>query len=192
VQQPGDAAGDRIQLDADEAHPLLPVTHEIPDAATGFQDGGVDWHAQAGNRLVDGSDDGRRRIEGVEGSALGAVEFGLGQEGFQLFAQGLPAGVLVAAGDGVGKNGQGNRAEAGEAGERLLLLRGGGPLPLLDSLDGADGGNDVACFALFAACDGNGWGESGVFGAGGRSIRRFNAIGGSGRGCLRPWCRWLR
>ena len=43
---------------------------------------------------------------------------------------------------------QGDGPEAGEAGERLLLLGGGGPLFLLDGLEGADGGEDVAGFGL--------------------------------------------
>ena len=52
----------------------------------------------------------------------------------QFLAECLPAGILVAAGDRVGKYREGDRSEAGEAGERLLLLRGGGPLLLLDGL----------------------------------------------------------
>ena len=74
----------------------------------------------------------------------------------QLLAEGLPAGILVAAGDRVGEYREGDRPEAGEAGERLLLFRRGGPLLLLDVLDGADGGEDVAGFGFFAAGDGNG------------------------------------
>ena len=50
----------------------------------------------------------------------------------QLLAQGLPAGILVAAGDRIGEDREGDRPEAGEAGERLLFLRRGGPLLLLD------------------------------------------------------------
>ena len=78
------------------------------------------------------------------------------QQRLQLLAEGLPAGILVAAGDRVGEDRQGDRPEAGEAGERLLLLRGGGPLLLLDGLEGADGGEDVAGLGFFAAGDGNG------------------------------------
>jgi len=51
---------------------------------------------------------------------------------------------------------RGDWPEAGEACQRLLLLGGGVPLLMFDSLDGADGGNDVASFSLFAAGDGNG------------------------------------
>ena len=64
--------------------------------------------------------------------------------------------ILVPAGDKVGKYRERNRREAGEAGERMLLLQGGGPLLLLDVLDGAAGGQDVAGLGLFAAGDGNG------------------------------------
>ena len=45
----------------------------------------------------------------------------------QFVAEGLPAGILVAAGDRVGKDRQGDRPEAAEAGEGLPLLRRGGP-----------------------------------------------------------------
>ena len=154
VEGLGDAAGDGIQLDADEAHPFAALAHEIAGAAAGFQDGGVAGHAQAGDRLVDGGDDGRRRVEGVEGGALGAVVFLGRQQRLQLLAEGLPAGILVAAGDRVGENREGDRPEAGEAGERLLLLGRGGPLLLLDAFQGADGGEDVAGLGFFAAGDG--------------------------------------
>jgi hypothetical protein len=36
----------------------------------------------------------------------------------------------------------------------LFLLSRGGLLLLLDSLDGADGGDDVAGLGFFATCDG--------------------------------------
>ena len=65
----------RVQLDADEAHALGGQAHEIAGAAAGFQDGGVLGHAEAGEGLVHGRDDGRRGVEGVEGGALGAVVF---------------------------------------------------------------------------------------------------------------------
>ena len=102
-----------------------------------------------------GRDDGGRGVEGVEGGALGAVVFLGREQRFQLLAEGLPAGVLVAAGDRVGEDRQGDRPEAGEAGERLLLLRRGGPLLLLDGLQGADGGEDVAGLGFLAAGDGS-------------------------------------
>ena len=69
----------------------------------------------------------------------------------QLLAEGLPAGVLVAAGDRVGKEREGDGPEAAEAGEGLPLVRRGGPLLLLDALEGADGGEDVAGLGLLAA-----------------------------------------
>jgi hypothetical protein len=65
----------------------------------------------------------------------------------------LPAGVLVAARSRVGKNRQGDRPEAGEAGERLLFLGCGVPPLFLNAFDGADGGDNVAGLRLFAAGD---------------------------------------
>ena len=103
VERLGDAAGDGIQLDADEARARLALAHEIAGAAAGLQDGGVAGNAQAGDGLVDGRDDGRRRIEGVEGGALGAVVFLGSEQRLQLLAEGLPAGILVPAGDRIGK-----------------------------------------------------------------------------------------
>jgi hypothetical protein len=74
----------------------------------------------------------------------------------QLLAEGLPAGILVAAGDRIGEDGQGNRPEAGEPGERLFLLARGKPLFLLGFLESADSGEDVAGFGFFATGDGVG------------------------------------
>ena len=54
VQRPGDAAGDAVQLDADEAHARRGMAHEIADAAARFQHGGVAGHAEAGEGLVHG------------------------------------------------------------------------------------------------------------------------------------------
>jgi hypothetical protein len=65
----------------------------------------------------------------------------------------LPAGVLVTAGDRIGENRQGDRPEAGEAGQCLFFFRRRQPLFLLDGLEGADGGDYVAGFGFFAAGD---------------------------------------
>ena len=97
---------------------------------------------------------------------------------FQLLAEGLPAGILVAAGDRIGENRQGDRPEAGEAGERLFLLRRGRPLFLLDGLEGADGGEDVAGFGFFAAGDGTGDGGW-VFRRVSRWVGRVDGFGGA-------------
>ncbi len=134
VERAGDAAGDGIQLDADEARAGLAVAHEIAGAAAWLQDRGVAGHAEAGDGLVDGGDDGGRGVEGVEGRALGAVVFRGREQCLQFLAEGLPAGVLVAAGDRIGEDRQGDRPEAGEAGKYLFFLRSGGPLFLLDGL----------------------------------------------------------
>ena len=76
MERPGDAAGDGIQLDADEAH-VLPAARlmKLPVPQPGSRIGGVVGDAQAGDGLVHGRDDGRRGVEGVEGGALGAVVF---------------------------------------------------------------------------------------------------------------------
>jgi hypothetical protein len=56
--------------------------------------------------------------------------------------------------DRIGEDRQGDWPEAGETGERLLLLRCGQPLFLFDLLDGADGGDYVPGFCFFTAGDG--------------------------------------
>ena len=163
----------RVQFDADEAHALVAQAHEIAGAAAGLQDRGVAGDAQAAHGLVHGRDDGRGGVEGIEGGAFGAVVFLGRQQRLQFFAEGLPAGVLVAAGDRVGEDRQGDRPEAGEAGERLPLLRGGGPLVLLDGLESADGGEDVACLCFFAAGDGERRVRQGMFRKRGGRIGRI-------------------
>src|SRR6266568_1472163 len=57
---------------------------------------------------------------------------------------GLPASILVGAGDGVGKDRQRYRAEAGEADERLSLPVRSRAILLLDQFEHADGRNDVS------------------------------------------------
>jgi hypothetical protein len=69
----------------------------------------------------------------------------------QLLAEHLPAGILVLAAAVMGKDGQGDRPEAGEAGEQLLFVGSGRAMLLLDGFQGADGGEDVAGLGLFAA-----------------------------------------
>ena len=63
VQGTGDAAGDGIQLHADEPHALGGVRHEIARAATGLEHGGVAGHAEAADRPVHGRHDGGRGEE---------------------------------------------------------------------------------------------------------------------------------
>jgi len=67
----------------------------------------------------------------------------------------LPACILVFPGYRVGEYGKGNWSESAEAGKALFLVLGGGTLFLFDGLQAADGGDDVAGFGFFAACD---WG----------------------------------
>jgi len=66
----------------------------------------------------------------------------------------LPAGVLVLAGDGIGKDGECDGAEAREAGKRFLFFGGCRPLFLLDGLQRAYRGEDIACLGLLAAGNG--------------------------------------
>ena len=75
---------------------------------------------------MDGSDDGRRGVEGVEGGTLGAVILLGGKQHLQFFAHFLPAGILVLTRDRVGEYRESNRAETGEAGKRLFFFGGGG------------------------------------------------------------------
>ena len=104
------------------------------------------------------------------------------------------AGILVAAGDRVGEDREGDRPEAGEAGKRLPLLGRGGPLLLLDALEGADGGEDVAGFRFFAAGNDGRCVWRAVFRTGGGRIGRARCFGGRGHDGDQRWdvlgCRW--
>src|SRR5581483_9838672 len=70
MECPGNAARDAVQLDADIVHPFAALAHEASDAAAWLQDGGTLGNAEAGKGLVHGGDNGRRRVERVEGGAL--------------------------------------------------------------------------------------------------------------------------
>jgi hypothetical protein len=102
---------------------------------------------------VDRADDGGRCVKSVESRALSAVVLLRRQQRFQLVADGLPACVLVFAGDGIGKDGKGDWPEASEAGKRLFFLGCCRPLFVLDGLQRADRGNDVAGLAFLSAGD---------------------------------------
>ncbi len=149
----GDAAGDGVEFDADEAAAGRALAHEVADAAAGFQDGGVVGNAQPGDGLVHGRDDGRRGVEGVEGRALGTVVFFRREQRLQLVAKRLPAGVLVSAGDRIGEDRKGDGTETTEASEQLLFVRYRRALFLLDGLQRADRGDDVAGLRFLAAGD---------------------------------------
>jgi hypothetical protein len=96
-------------------------------------------------------DDHGRGVEGGEGGALRAGVV-LGREQCsQLLPQRLPGGVSILAGDRVGEDPQGDRAEAGKAQKDLALVRRGGPLGLLDSLKRTDGRQESAGFRFVAA-----------------------------------------
>ena len=65
----------------------------------------------------------------------------------------MPARILVAAGDRIGKERQCYRTETGEASENLLLFFGGRPLFALDRFERADGRQDVSGLGFFASGD---------------------------------------
>src|SRR5579884_1957458 len=77
IERPGDAAGDAVQLDADELRSRPCLAHEIADAATRLQDGGVGRDSQPANGVMDGGNNGRRGVESVKGSA-GALSYSAG------------------------------------------------------------------------------------------------------------------
>ena len=168
VQHAGDTPGEAVQLHADEAHACRGVGQKVADAAAGLQHGRIGGHPQTRQGRVHRLHDHRRGVEGRKGRPPGTgVVLGC-QEGLELVPQLLPAGVFVLAGDRVGKDAQGHRAEAGEAGEHGALLGGGGPLGLLDGLERADRGQDGAGFGFVAA------GGAGCVGR----LRRHGAVAG--------------
>src|SRR5262249_6593413 len=144
VKRLGDPPGDAVQFHANETHVLGSQVEKSPGAATRLQDCRVGGYAQALQGLVHGTGNDRRRIEAIESAALGGVVILGRKQRFQLFAQSLPARILVPTGDRVRKNGQGNRPEAWKTGQDLPFLGSGWPLLLLDTLDDTDGSQDVA------------------------------------------------
>ena len=156
VEGAGDAAGDRIELDADEAHALRRGGHEAAGGAAGFEHGGVCRDAEAGQGGVHGGDDDGRGVEGVEGGFLRTGVLLGRQQRFQLLADHLPGGVLVGVLDRVGEDVQGHGSESAEAGQRLPFIGSGGALLALDLLERAYGRDDVAGPGLVAARAGDG------------------------------------
>src|SRR5262249_13091232 len=145
-------------LDADETIARLACPQEVANAASGFEDRGVTENAEPSYGLVHGGDDGGRGVEGVEGGAAGAVVFFSGPQCLPLFAECLPARVLVASLGWIREKREGNRTETAKAGERFLFFGSRRPLLLLDGFQRADGGEDVAGLRFFPAGDrGRGW-----------------------------------
>jgi hypothetical protein len=151
VEGPGDAPGERVELDADEAHALRRVRDEITGAAAGLQHGGFWGDAQVLKRRVHGPDHQGRGVKRREGGALGAVVFFRAQQGLQFLAEPPPGVVAIAAADGIGKEKQRHRAEAGEALQRLPFFRRGGTLLPLYALQCADRRENIAGFGFEAA-----------------------------------------
>ncbi len=176
VQRFGDTTRNAVQFHADETHSVRPLTHKVADAAAGFEDGCISGNSEAGDTRMDGRDDGRGRVEGVEGGAFGAIVFLRREQRLQFLAESLPAGILVAAGDRIGEDRQGDWPEPREAGEDVLLLRGGRSLLGLDPLDSADGGENVAGLGFFAAGDGRRGGRPGPFRGGSVPVGRLGGM----------------
>jgi hypothetical protein len=153
MEEAGDAAGGLVQFDADEPHSCRGHAYEVADSAAGFQNERVCRDTEPGDAVVDGGDDGRRRVKGVERGALRALVLGWRERSLQFIAQGLPGGVLVVAGCGVGKYRQGDGTKAGEAGKCFLFGRRCRPRIVLDSVCRPDGVENVAGLLLFAAGD---------------------------------------
>ena len=114
-------------------------------------------HAQTANRLMYRGDDDGRCVEGVESRPLDAVVFRWRQQRCQFLAHFLPSGILVFAGDGIGEYREGDRPKASEAGKGQFLFRCRRAAFLFDGLQGADSGDDVAGFGLFATGDAAAW-----------------------------------
>ena len=151
VKRAGNSPGEGIEFDADKAHALWGEGHEVPGAAPRLEDGGFAWDTEAAQGLVHGPDDGGRGIEGVKRGALCALVLLGRKQHVERLAQGLPGGVLVAAGHGVGKEREGDGSKTPEAHERLPLVRRGLPPFVLEVLERPDGVEDVFGLRLLAA-----------------------------------------
>ncbi|MGP0063566.1 MAG: hypothetical protein ACLQGP_08220 [Isosphaeraceae bacterium] len=96
-------------------------------------------------------DDGRRRVEGVEGGSLRAVVLDGREQRLQFLTEGLPSGVPVPAGDRVGEDRESDGAKPGEPAKELLLLLGRGASFDFEGLERPDRRDDVAGLGLLAA-----------------------------------------
>ena len=151
VKRAGNSPGEGIEFDADKAHALRGEGHEVPGAAARLEDDGLAWDTEAAQCLVHGPDDGGRRIEGIKRGALGALVLLGRKQHAERLAQGLPGGVLVAAGHGVGKEREGDGPKTSKAQERLLLVRRRRPPFVLEVLERPNGVEDVFGLRLLAA-----------------------------------------
>ena len=71
----GDAAGEAVELDADEMHVLRRLAQEASIAAARLEHGGMVGHAKTRQSAVHGLDHHGRGIERRKGRAFGAVIF---------------------------------------------------------------------------------------------------------------------
>ena len=148
MERAGDAAGDGVELDADEPLAGRGVGHEIPDPASRLEDDGVGGDPETRKGVVHGRHDDGGGEELAEGRPLGGVVFLGGEERLELLADGLPA-VLEAAGDGSGKIERATAPKPPKRGGPALVV-GGRAVLALDGLERADRGEDVAGFGFFA------------------------------------------
>ena len=117
--------------------------------ASRLEHGRVGRHSEACQGIVHrGHDDGRGE-ELAKRRPLGALVFLGRQERFQLLANGLPA-VLETAGDRIGEDGYGDRAEAAEPGKYVPFIGSGPPMLGFQGFQRADGREDVAGLGLLA------------------------------------------
>ena len=108
-------------------------------------------HPEPAQGTKDALDHQWGRIEGVERGPLGGGVLIRREEGDELFTQCLPACVFVLAGQRIGKQRPGNRAEAPKPDEALSLRFCGGPAFCLNRFEGFNRRDDVAGFLFFAA-----------------------------------------
>src|SRR5438552_339363 len=84
------------------ARPAL--AHEIADPTARLKNRGLGGNAEPAEGIVHRGDDRRGGVEGIEGAAPGAIVFLRREQRLQLLAEGLPRGILVAAGNRVRKD----------------------------------------------------------------------------------------
>ena len=70
VKGPGDSPGERIELDADEVHPLGSEPKKVAAAAPGLKHGGVRGNAEPFDGLEHRPDHRGRGVEGIEHGAF--------------------------------------------------------------------------------------------------------------------------
>ena len=119
----GDAAGDQVQLDADEAHPARGQAHEIARAQPGSRTVAVGGDTQAADGLVHRRDDVRGGVEGVERRgtpSTGPYSSGVRSSVVSSSPRACHAAVLVAAAHRVGERSRGRQARSPRSGRACI------------------------------------------------------------------------